>query len=715
MWACGSLCRNALSFVRMHLRCAIPDRELQINPENRVQSYAVASIRFDSQLTLATRRPMSSTTVSSFLSALRRSNLLTSEQMAAANSIGSDSDAVATARDLVKRGWLTEWQARQILAGKSKLFLGKYKLLDVLGQGGMGAVLKAESTTLGRPVALKVLTRGTSKSDVAEARFLREIRYAGRLNHPNIVRAIDADRVGERAFLVMEYVEGCDLKKVLKRDGAFGIDFACECVRQAATGLQHAHEAGMVHRDIKPSNLLLTKDPQTGGPVVKLLDLGLARFDQEKSTELSITQTGQIMGSPDYMAPEQAMNSRSADIRSDIYGLGVTLYQLLSDQLPFPGDNLMERLVARINQDAPPISSVRPDVPPVLVHIITRMLHRDPEQRFQTPVEVEAVLQSFVSSPRELQVKTVVAKPSGAESTLQAAADDTLNLFVGHLGTKASNAPISRRKSTVWPIAISIGVAVAIVGGVLYLLSQEEGPNTQKPRETAGVEQPETPAEEPETPVEEPAPTETSGLPLTPLPKWSSFTNPDIRVAHWALTTASRIRIQVGEETFALTSTADIPEGDFSVVSLDLHGLQTVNEEVLDHVTSATELRSLNLSGGAVTDEHLDQLSRLKYVATLDLSNTMVTSAGMLHLTTMLELSSLRLRYTEVSSDGLQSLAELPQLTRLDLEGTNVTDEIADMTSGLDGLTELNLKHTRVTSEAVARIRAQLPDCEVLF
>ena len=662
---------------------------------------------------------MASTTVSAFLSTLRRSNLLSPEQMAAANSIGTDSDAVGTARDLVKRGWITEWQARQLLAGKSKLYLGKYKLLDVLGQGGMGAVLKAESTTLGRPVALKVLTKSISKNDVAEARFLREIRYAGRLNHPNIVRAIDADRVGERAFLVMEYVEGCDLKKVLKRDGTFGIDFACECVRQAACGLQHAYEAGMVHRDIKPSNLLLTNDPRTGAPVVKLLDLGLARFDQEKSTELTITQIGQIMGSPDYMSPEQAMNSRSADIRSDIYGLGVTLYQLLTDQLPFSGENMMERLVARLNQDAPPVSSVRSDVPPVLVHIVSRMLHRDPQQRFQTPAEVEVVLQSFVSSPRELNVQTVVAQPKNTESTLHAEADDTLNMFVGHLGTKASATPVKRRKSTVWPIVVSIGVAVAIVGGVLFLLSRGRGPNVPQTPELAAVEQPETPIEEPPPPPDKPeSPLDASpstgspsGIMLVP----SGFTNPDIKVAHWALTAASRVQIQVGDETRPLTSTADIPEEDFSVVGLDLHGLQSLSDEVLEHVTLATELRSLNLSGGAVADRHLDRLSRLKNVASLDLSNTMVTSAGMAYLVSMYELSSLKLRYTEVTSDGIESLAELEQLTSLDLEGTNVTDEIADMADRLSSLTALNLKHTRVSTEAIARLRAQLPDCEVRF
>jgi len=662
---------------------------------------------------------MASTTVNSFLSTLRRSNLLADEQMAVANSIGADSDAVATARDLVKRTWLTEWQARQLLAGKSKLFLGKYKLLDVLGQGGMGAVLKAESTTLRRVVALKVLSKNVSDNDVAEARFLREIQFAARLNHPNIVRAIDADRVGERAFLVMEYIDGADLKHVLKREGRLSIEFACECVRQAAAGLQHAHEAGMIHRDVKPSNLLLTRHAETGQPVVKLLDLGLARSEREQTSDFSITRTGQIMGSPDYMAPEQAMDARSADIRSDIYGLGVTLYQLLSNELPFSGDNVMQRLVARINEDAPPISSVRPDVPPVLVHIIARMLHREPAQRFQTPSEVGAMLQSFVTNERQLQLPQSSAESDAAVSTLQAEADDTLNLFVGHLGTQARTAPVVRRrkKKTPWVAVISIATAVAIVCGVLFVLSKGSGPVARQPTRLMGSATPETqPAyaliDDDTDRSDEP---DQRGFGIRFPAVASSFTNPDIKVAHWAIAIASKVEIQIGEETSDLTRVEDIPEGDFSVTGLDLTGLQSVTDEVLDQLTSATQLRSLNLSGGAVNDEHLDRLSRLRHIRSLDLSNTKVTDAGLTHVVKMLQLTRLKLRYTEVSTRGMQALATLSGLANLDLEGTNVTNSIVESLPELASLRELNLKHTRVTSVGAERIREKLPNCRVVF
>lgn len=424
---------------------------------------------------------MSTPTVQNFLATLRKSNLLSPEQMAVANDLGQRAEARAVARDLVRRGWLTSWQARQLLAGKSRLYLGKYRLLDVLGRGGMGAVLKAHSMTLNRTVALKIMAADLLKSEVALARFEREIQYAATLNHPNIVRALDADRVGNQYFLVMEYVEGRDLKAIFKDHGRLTIEFSCECIRQVALALQHAHNRGVVHRDIKPSNMLVAKDSKNGRPIVKLLDLGLARIDEEDTpSDDSITHSGQIMGSPDYMAPEQATNARNADIRSDIYGLGATLFQLIAGRLPFLGETVMEKLVARINSDAPPLSAFRKDVPPVLVHIVARLLHRDPAQRFQTPGEVAAVLEAFVANPASLSVDQFapVQTPDVSIIDTDTGADDTLNLFVGHLGTRASDRPLrsSLRKKPLWPLVVSIVAAVVVVGGVLFALSRQAGP-----------------------------------------------------------------------------------------------------------------------------------------------------------------------------------------------------------------------------------------------
>ena len=245
---------------------------------------------------------------------------------------------------MASRGWLTHWQGKMLLAGRHAFFLGKYKLLDHLGEGGMGSVLKAEQTPLGRLVAIKTLRKDLVGSKDLVARFHREIQAAAALSHPNIVAAYDADSIAGRHFLVMEYVEGHDLAAIVKRGKKLPIGAACEYIRQAALGLEHAHERQMVHRDIKPSNLILDSAGH-----VKILDMGLARLDQEAgaldSTDpAGLTQSGQVMGTVDYMPPEQSMDTHKADHRADIYSLGCTLYYLLAGRSVLPAQRVTAQL-----------------------------------------------------------------------------------------------------------------------------------------------------------------------------------------------------------------------------------------------------------------------------------------------------------------------------------------------------------------------------------
>jgi serine/threonine protein kinase len=206
--------------------------------------------------------------------------------------------------------------------------LGEYRLLEKLGEGGMGTVYKARHTELDRIVAIKVMRPGRLTEVEAAARFRREIKLTGRLDHPHLVRALDARTVGDMHFLVTEYVDGLDLQTLSDRLGPLPVADVCELVRQAALGLQCAHEHGLVHRDIKPSNLMLDRRGQ-----LKILDLGLARVVGAVSASQQVTTIGQVMGTPDYIAPEQVGDSRGADIRADIYSLGCTLYLLLVGQL----------------------------------------------------------------------------------------------------------------------------------------------------------------------------------------------------------------------------------------------------------------------------------------------------------------------------------------------------------------------------------------------
>jgi len=267
----------------------------------------------------------------------------------------------------------------------------KFRILKELGRGGMGVVYLAEHRIMEMTVALKVINKTRLANAEALERFDREVRAAARLVHSHIVRALDADRAGELRLLVMEFVEGASLFDVLQKKGTLPIPHACHYARQAALGLQHAHEQGMIHRDIKPHNLMLTPRGQ-----VKILDFGLARLaTEQKKGRGGLTQTGDFMGTPDYVAPEQAMDASRADIRADIYSLGCTLYCLLAGHPPFQGDSAVALVLAHIEKEAPPLHQVRPDVPAELSAVLLRLLAKDPAQRFQTPLEVARVLAPF--------------------------------------------------------------------------------------------------------------------------------------------------------------------------------------------------------------------------------------------------------------------------------------------------------------------------------
>lgn len=333
--------------------------------------------------------------VSDFFAAVAASSLLTAEQLSELKLFAEKcTDVDRLVKHLVEQKLLTSWQAKMLMRGQTRFFLGRYKLLSLLGQGGMGAVFLAEQTPLARIVAVKTMNAQATSTPDAVARFQREIRAAAALDHPNIVRAIDADSANGSHFLVMEYVDGRDLSAVVKESGAMEIADACDCIRQAAIGLQHAHERNMVHRDIKPGNLLLTST-DAGLPLVRILDMGLARFTSETTEAGDLTATGQVMGSIDYISPEQSKDSHRADIRSDIFSLGCTLYFLLTGTAPYPGRNSVQRVMARVMSEAPRVRYARPEIPLGLDDLLARMLEREPADRIQTPAELADALGPF--------------------------------------------------------------------------------------------------------------------------------------------------------------------------------------------------------------------------------------------------------------------------------------------------------------------------------
>lgn len=389
---------------------------------------------------------MTASAVEEFLTSLTRSGLLTEQQLidlrGEAGRLPGDVPAQEFAAQLVQRKLLTHWQAGMLLAGHTAFFLGKYKLLSELGRGGMGVVLKAEQVPMRRVVALKVMSRKLVHDAQAVARFHREIQTAAALTHPNVVTAIDADHVHDTHFLVMEYVDGEGLDVILKRQERLPTEIACDYIRQAALGLQHAFEMGLAHRDIKPSNLLVTRDRDRRA-VVKILDMGLACFTTALRSDAGLTATGQILGTPDYIAPEQARDTKSADIRSDIYSLGCTLFRAIAGRLPFEGRNVVEQLMARAMSDAPPLRQYVPNASPELERIVGQMLARDPSQRYQTPAEVAQALEPFctgaVSAMDFVSTAGAAIPPAGAGKSvtplkvISAEDDSALNQFLDDL------------------------------------------------------------------------------------------------------------------------------------------------------------------------------------------------------------------------------------------------------------------------------------------
>ena len=268
-----------------------------------------------------------------------------------------------------------------------------YKILRELGRGGMGVVYLAENTLMGRLEVLKVVGGHLVNRPAVRDRFLREIQSAAKLQHKNIVTAYSAIRLSDAIVLAMEYVEGEDLSQLVKSGGPLPVAHACNFVYQAALGLQHAHDEGLVHRDIKPHNLILAREGKKA--IVKVLDFGLAKVTSEKPTDSGLTSEGQMLGTPDYIAPEQILDAQSADIRADIYSLGVTLYYLLTGHPPFKANSLYDLYQAHISRDADPLNLVRPEVPSELASLVAKMMAKEPKRRFQTPGEVAQALTRF--------------------------------------------------------------------------------------------------------------------------------------------------------------------------------------------------------------------------------------------------------------------------------------------------------------------------------
>ena len=326
-----------------------------------------------------------------FLSQLSSSGIVPEEKLkVVVSKKASFADGEALARDMIKSRLLTKYQAEQILGGKGKsLTMGKYQILEKIGAGGMGQVYKAFHSNTERVVAIKViLGKGKIEPEVVK-RFEREVKAAAKLVHSNIITVFDADQADGRIFMVMEYIKGDDLGEILRKKGQLSVSETVNYMLQAARGLKYAHDQGVIHRDIKPGNILV--DP-TGN--VKIVDMGLAKIeikgDEEELSKLTADLS--VMGTIDYMSPEQAESTKDVDSRADIYSLGATLYYVLMGEVLYPGKNIIQKILSHRESPIPSLRINRPDVPPSLDMIFTKMVAKKVEDRYSSMAEVISAL-----------------------------------------------------------------------------------------------------------------------------------------------------------------------------------------------------------------------------------------------------------------------------------------------------------------------------------
>ncbi len=379
-------------------------------------------------------------------------------------------------KELVKQKHLTPFQAQAVAAGKARsLILGGYTILDRIGAGGMGQVFKAQHRKMERLVAIKMLPPTMTKDPAALARFQREVVAAARLRHTNIVAADDAADAGGVHFLVMEYVDGQDLSALVKKNGAFPVAKAVNYVLQAARGLELAHGEGVIHRDIKPANLLLDKKG-----TVKILDMGLARIESPGAAQAELTGSGAVMGTVDYMSPEQAFNTKHADARADIYSLGCTLYYLIAGRATYGGETVVEKLIAHREKEIPSLREVQPDATEQLEAIFKKMVAKNLDDRYQSIAEVIADLERLGGSSAA-NAEYFAATAAISKESLSAVQSSIGSLTMA--GTKATKqvaaAKSSDEKPPLWknkPVLLGgCAAALALLLGILLLARGNSG------------------------------------------------------------------------------------------------------------------------------------------------------------------------------------------------------------------------------------------------
>ncbi|HVX11158.1 MAG TPA: protein kinase [Pirellulales bacterium] len=592
--------------------------------------------------------------------------------------------------------------------------LRDYRLLRILGRGGMGTVYKAVHTRLDKFVAVKLLSERRTRDEQVVARFQREMKAVGKLQHPHIVAAHDAGEVEGRHFLAMEYVEGINLLELVRGYGPLPLADACELVRQAALGLDYAHRHALVHRDVKPSNLMLTAQGQ-----LKILDLGLARLNDDTVADShQLTEASQIMGTIDYMAPEQADNSHTVDGRADIYSLGCTLYMLLVGETPFGGARYLsfaQKLAAHMHALAPSIADKRPDVPKELADVVRHTMAKSPEARLATAADVATALAKFAvrhdlpalyaAAGHRLDDAPIALGdwPSGATP------EETIPHVLTPAPTPpaAANVPqaaraIDRRHR---PLVALAALAAGLLGAVV-VIKMRDGSRIalDVPGDVESVE----------------------------VGRTATAAKPgdiDRSAAEWALAMGGRVDVSVNDEWRRVQKPDELPSQPFGVTVVwlrdgrrfaddelvRLEGLTqlreldlfetSVGDAGLAHLSGLNSLVTLNLRMIRATDAGLKSLSGLTNLEGLDIAYVAFTDTGLGHLTTLKNLRFLQAFTTQrVSDAGLAQLRHLTRLEHLSINPADATDAGLAFVEDLHELQVLDLRDTLVGDEGLTHL-----------